>query len=48
MRSRVPSVDPSSTKMISSGTGWQSRMRARSGAMFSTSFRVGITREIME
>src|ERR1700674_884370 len=47
MRSRVPSVEPSSTKMISSGSGTQPRMRPRSGSIFSASFNVGMTSEII-
>jgi hypothetical protein len=47
MRSRVPSMEPSSTKTISSGAGWHFRMRPRSGSMFSNSFRVGMITEIM-
>src|ERR1700731_4403422 len=47
IRSRVPSVEPSSTKMISSGAGSQRRMRPRSGSIFSASFNVGMTSEII-
>src|SRR4051812_32652408 len=44
MRSRVPSVELSSTKMISVGGVSIPRIRSTSGPMFSASFSVGITR----